>query len=614
MGRKKKISITESDRKNDSIIKINDGNTFIPSEYQKAIFNYIEHESGNLIVEAAAGAAKTTTMIKSIDLLPNDKMILFVAFNVDIVKDIKQKINKAPNIDVRTLHSLGYKILQKELGIKQLKIDNFKYISYIQQNAFNLSLQPINKLSTSEYKSYCDNINNIVNFGRFNLCETIEELKHICDLYSIECIADETNIALLVMNWGKQNYETIDFTDMIWLPNALLINNKTIKYDYIFLDEAQDSNLCEFELIKKCLKMGSRFIACGDKNQSIYSFSGSSPDIIDKFKLLPNTISLPLSISYRCPKTIIDFVHSKFKDIAISPKEDAEYGNIYYDKHITDINDGDTVLCRTNAPLTKVYTELLKQNKQAYILGKDIGDNLIKMIKNTKAIELNKNLHKDGLFLRLYNALFFSRDKLCATANIDPITASNSPEIINKFDAITTLEILSDKINSTNELIEKIKFIFSDKDKNGIKLSTIHKSKGLTLNNVFICCPSLIPSKRAKQQWEIQQEKNLEYVCYTRTKNNLSFMSEEGFEYFLNGKSEEIYHKLKDKEIIINLNHGKRNNDFLPVKNNYKEIIKNKTEIISSQINKININNKNNKQTSLLDLQFNKKQNKKIKL
>ena len=71
---------------------------------------------------------------------------------------------------------------------------------------------------------------------------------------------------------------------------------------------------------------------------------------------------------------------------------------------------------------------------------------------------------------------------------------------------------------------EKIKSLFSDKKMRGVSLSTIHKAKGLECENVFIY-PA--PNSNAKlEEWEKEQERNLEYVAYTRAKNKLKFLDE----------------------------------------------------------------------------------------
>ena len=71
------------------------------------------------------------------------------------------------------------------------------------------------------------------------------------------------------------------------------------------------------------------------------------------------------------------------------------------------------------------------------------------------------------------------------------------------------------------ELKRKIRSIFTDKIE-GIVLSTIHKIKGLEADRVFIIRPDILPMKTNKP-WEYQQEKNLEYVAITRSKNELIY-------------------------------------------------------------------------------------------
>jgi late competence protein required for DNA uptake (superfamily II DNA/RNA helicase) len=50
---------------------------FSPSKYQKDIFDFVEHGHGNLVIEAVAGAGKTTTIINCLKLIPDGKRVLF---------------------------------------------------------------------------------------------------------------------------------------------------------------------------------------------------------------------------------------------------------------------------------------------------------------------------------------------------------------------------------------------------------------------------------------------------------------------------------------------------------------------------------------------------------
>ena len=94
---------------------------------------------------------------------------------------------------------------------------------------------------------------------------------------------------------------------MVWLPSILFMKPLGTQYDYILVDECQDLSTAQRELILKCRKINTRMFMFGDKDQTIYTFMSSDFYSFEKLKNLPNTICMPLSISYRCPKNIVDF-------------------------------------------------------------------------------------------------------------------------------------------------------------------------------------------------------------------------------------------------------------------------------------------------------------------
>jgi ATP-dependent exoDNAse (exonuclease V) beta subunit len=116
------------------------------------------------------------------------------------------------------------------------------------------------------------------------------------------------------------------------------------------------------------------------------------------------------------------------------------------------------------------------------------------------------------------------------------------------------LEALAEGLNTKDELIKKIEDVFSDSKKEGISLSTIHKAKGLESTNVYIACPSLMPSKSAKQQWEKEQEHNLMYVAFTRAKEKLIFLDGEEYNYLLKSSSNNLEKIEKQVNLILNKN------------------------------------------------------------
>ena len=124
----------------------------------------------------------------------------------------------------------------------------------------------------------------------------------------------------------------------------------------------------------------------------------------------------------------------------------------------------------------------------------------------------------------------------------DVINTSNINDMI---DTIKALEALSEGILTTSELLAKIDIIFSDEEKDGICLSTIHKAKGLEADNVYILCRSLIPSKYARKEWEIVAEDNLLYVALTRAKKRLNYISEKLFPANLFGDNSNLIDELE---------------------------------------------------------------------
>ena len=501
------------------------------SKYQKDIFDYIEHGQGHLVVEAAAGSGKTFTLIKCLELIPNDKRILLTAFNKDIVNELKKKAKEFPNVECKTLHGLGMLMVMKNVDEMSPVPEIFKYSSQFYSNPSAYTKINLFRLKKHDRKTYMDNVKKYVDFARYFLCQTPKDLDEIEKAYEIETVADEKEVAMKLLEWGKTNLKTMDYTDMIWLPNVLNLKPIGLQYDYIMVDECQDMNKAERELVLKCFKMGTRMVSVGDENQLIYQFSGSDKDSLNTLKNLPNTKCLPLSISYRCADSIVEYAQRIVP--SIEKNDDHRAGNVLEDVPLEDVKDGDMVLCRTNAPLVDLYNRYLKLGKKSYIVGKDIGSNMKTIIESMNMTEVNwGNIEKDGLFIRLYDDLFETRNKIMAESNVSKEDAINSRQFQDKLDMINAIGAMANGINSVDELLGKIDVVFPKKvQKEGIKLSTIHKSKGLECENVYIACKSLMPSKNATTKWEKRQERNLMYVAYTRAKNKLGFLDEKEFNY-----------------------------------------------------------------------------------
>lgn len=495
---------------------------FVPSKYQQDIFDFIQHGNGNSVINALAGSGKTSTIVNAVKLIPPTCNALFIAFNKEIVKELEKKLEGVKNVHVKTLHSLGFLMIRRNLGTN-IEIDEYKYRTFIKKNIKQLSSADFDKMTTKLMQQYTDNVIQLCDLGRYNLAQCEKDLLQVSARHDIPIIDDECNAVLNVMKWGRENTTSIDFTDMVWLPYELTLNSIGLQYDYIFIDECQDLNAAQRELFLRCFRRGTRFIAVGDKKQAIYSFAGADAESFAKLQSLPNTTTLPLPISYRCPKKVVNLAN-QFVD-TMECREGAPDGEIVHNVSIKDIHDGDMVLCRTKMPLIKLYMRYLRMGVKSYVRGQDIGLNLLRMVDKTEQITLNVSLQKDGVFARLYDDLFEERNRLMIKRGMDLKDATLSNQIMTKYDSIKALEILAEGLTSARDLHNRIENVFAE-SADGVCLSTIHKAKGLEANNVYILCKTLMPSRLATQEWEKEQEQNLMYVAYTRAKYKLGFVSE----------------------------------------------------------------------------------------
>ena len=497
---------------------------FTPSIYQQKIFDFVQHGTGNAVVRARAGSAKTTTMVAAMKLIPRTERCLFIAFNKSIVEELSKKLEGYTNCTVKTVHSLGYAIVAANL--KQTpKVDEYKYRNYLKNHICELSEIDCDSFKREDIDAYIANVTELVSFSRSYLCQTEREIREIAGKYDVSCIADECKVTEKLLKWGKENTETIDYGDMVWLPYELSMKPIGNQYDWIFNDEFQDYSKAYVDLFLRCFKRGTRFVAAMDDKQMINLFAGASGDAAQYAMNYPNTHMFELPISYRCDRKIVDLAKRFAPDIV--PREDAGIGEIAYDCHAAEFKDGDMILSRSKAPLFKLYVKLLKKGVNCHIKGKDIGENLKELISSVEFTEeFARDLQHDGLFPRLYNKMFAERDRQMIERNLDLYDAALTLPVLGLYDSINALNTLASVTNNTTELLNMIDTIFSD-DSQGICLSTIHKAKGLESDNVYIICHSTMPPKRVKREWEMIQEENLIYVAYTRAKHRLGFVDEQ---------------------------------------------------------------------------------------
>ena len=488
---------------------------FIPSQYQAAVYQHITDTNRNCVIDAVAGSGKSTTIVNALSLIPQDKQVLFLAFNKAIVEELKVKVGSLNHVEIKTLHSLGMSAIRKTY---RCFVNDSKYGKYINTSVKYGTIKPDNELNTKELREYRTNLIKLTNLSRNYLADSELDVQDIAYKHDLQIIDNEPSIILKIMDWGKENVKTIDFTDMVWLPNVL--NLRVEHFDFVFIDECQDLNTAQRELFLRTIKpVTGRFVAVGDPRQAIYGFTGADVESFNTLKSLPNTDLLPLSVCYRCDSEIINLA----KDIVpqIQARDNAPQGIIDHEAQTADIQDNDMVLCRITAPLVTLCMQYIAQGTKAFVKGRDIGLNLINMLKNTDRVVLREAIDV------IHSELSTLSNKIAKRQGVSTLQAQEDPQYQAFRDRLQAIENLSYGLTTVFEAVNRIELIFKDNDKQGICLSTIHRAKGLEADRVFILRPDKLYLKHCmKVAWMAEQERNLVYVAYTRAKHYLGFISD----------------------------------------------------------------------------------------
>lgn len=484
---------------------------FIPSKYQKEIFKTYRETNKNIVISAVPGSGKTTTILELLKFTPITRKAIFLAFNKSIVEELSKKV--PDKIDVMTLHSLGCKSLFRyyrgQVDVQQYKL--FRIAKKIEKS-FEVDKKKID--------AYIFNLIKIIDLYRLRLESSLDAIDSIISYYGIDTIGNEIQDAKKLFiayqhyneNWRSEGKKfSIDFVDMVYLP--AIKNYRLPIYSDVFIDESQDLNAAQQKLVEKIIDpVNGRFVSVGDPRQSIYGFMSADAEAYQKFVEKPNTVELKLSYCYRCGTEIVKAAN-KIWDVIESPDnmfsgEVIEKGNFKLAK------EGDFILCRNTKPLVELYFKLIKEEKTCYIKGSEIGKSIINLVKNLSKVP------KDTMIQYLYDMLSNLHSELLEKGVRSP---TKHPRYISLTEKIDIIKIIAEKFSTTNAIIKCIERMFKDISK-GIMLSTIHKSKGLETENVFILDLHLIPSEYAVKRHQIIQEHNLLYVAITRAKKKLYFI------------------------------------------------------------------------------------------
>jgi DNA helicase-2/ATP-dependent DNA helicase PcrA len=246
----------------------------------------------------------------------------------------------------------------------------------------------------------------------------------------------------------------------------------------------------------------------GDENQALYSWRLADTSIIDEIKQHPKTKVLPLPISYRCPKVIIDLAKNWVPDITCPETAiEGEARDISLNELYKLAKPGCFILSRTNAPLIKICMALIRNGTKANIRGRDVGRQLQSLIKKSKKKQI-------PLFLKWLENWKDEEVARLREKNLNPE---------NVLDRVECLTNLCDECSTLSEVSDKIGELFDDSDENNIViLSTVHRAKGLERDDVFLLrCTFRVWFDQMDLIERPNEEANIAYVAATRAKKRL---------------------------------------------------------------------------------------------
>jgi len=486
-----------------------------PSTYQKAVFDFIQNGNGSAIISAVAGSGKTTTIVAAAKLIPSDKKVLMLAFNKSIADELANRV-KLPNIECKTMHSVGFAALRTVK--RYVNVDNNKTRKAIQGFVEHYSLKP------EEIPGF-NAINKIISLGKNNgigfvapNCE--ESWIEICENHAVFQDDDGVNTSMIaracaeILDYSNNSMGScIDFDDMIYLP--LLANARFGSYDVVFVDEAQDMSSLNRMILKKLLKSNGRLIAVGDPHQAIYGFRGADSESMAKIQSEFNCVTLPLSVSYRCAKSIVEEARKSVDHIL--PSDSAPEGSVTeLDSYSpADFGSKDAIICLNVAPLVSMAYALINNGVPAVMLGTDIGKGLVTLIGTISGKK------------KMTVSDFADKLEKWSSNRIQTLEQKGDEKAISILnDKLECIKIFIKNSSSQNlsELTSTIEKFFGESKGNCITLCTSHKSKGLEWDKVFILDRSKFHPKWVKMEWMKEQENNIVYVSVTRAKNSLVYI------------------------------------------------------------------------------------------
>jgi hypothetical protein len=451
----------------------------------------------NMVIEAGAGTGKTSTL----QLLAEstDRQGIYLAFNASVAKE---SVTKFPsNVECRTIHAVANRALrQTPEGSALLRRLGGPYINSaakvailgIPQGGFQISddqMIPAWMIAREALQA-------VTNFCHSDSEELTE--RHVSKLEGVE---DQAALKAYVLPFARKAWSDLsvpggklswgrshDYYLKVWA-----LTHPTLRYDFILLDEAQDTNRVVAKLVTD--QTHAQQILVGDSCQAIYGWRGA----VDAMGSFNAAHRKQLSQSFRFGQPIADQAN-KFLGLL-----DATLRLTGFDKIASTIDfltDPDAILCRTNAGVIQHAMAAQAQGQKVAIVG---GTGEIKSFTEAARDLMSgrSTSHRDLAIFKSWH------DVLQYVEQGEGQDLKVMVSMITKYGVEAILEVCEASVN--------------DEKNADVIVSTAHKAKGREWNKVRIADDFKAPEEKGAMP--SRPELMLMYVGITRAKQVLDHSS-----------------------------------------------------------------------------------------
>lgn len=384
------------------------------NDAQRAAVEYID---GPSLVIAGAGSGKTRVLTYKIAYLLSQGMkpwsIMALTFTNKAAREMKERIGKlvgddlAQHLYMGTFHSLFSRILRAEA--EHIGFNN-NFTIYDESDSRSLLKAIIKEMGLDDkaYKPAAVHArismakNNLVTAEAYDSDPAILEQNKRAKMPAIGKI-----YVAYVQRCRQAN--AMDFDDLLMLTFQLFRDHEEIRqkyagrFDYILVDEYQDTNHVQMSIVMQLCKEKLRVCAVGDDSQSIYSFRGANIDnILNYHKQLPGTQLFKLEQNYRSTQTIVEAANSLI-----------HHNRNQIQKEVFSKNDKGEKILYKPAYSDKEEALIVAKNIQRIKRQDDCGYDQFAILYRTNAQSrsFEEEFRKQGIPYRIYGGLSFYQRK-----------------------------------------------------------------------------------------------------------------------------------------------------------------------------------------------------------